>query len=120
MSDSSDHGQWRHIVRRLVAAGRWIAKRDELPTLEPVPSSGRSIKDAPAWLTAPGSLPLKTRPDHEPRRTLGWLLSPEPLPNADPRDGSGTGSILRWLLKSEKLPRRPADPPPKEASYDEA
>ena len=138
MSDPADHGGLRHVIERLVATGRWIAQRDdlpklepfprperriaqriELPNLEPLPLSGRSIGEAPNWLTAPDRLPQKPQPVRHTRPVLSALVSSEPLPKASPRSESDTGSLFRWILRTEKIPTAAADSPTKEASFDE-
>ena len=119
MSDPANPGGGLHIVGRLVAAGRWISQRDELPRVEDVPDSSRSLRDISSWLIAPNQLPLGTQPVRDSRRVWSTLISFEPIPNARRESGQGTHSFFRWLLSTEKLPSPATESATKEAPFDE-
>lgn len=112
------------ILRQLLAFGKWIVERGELPRGDDEPSTQRVGASPLAWLTSSDHLPhvtgsgldrrafgpwLASR-DHLPessepprpeRGFLGWLTARENLPTASSERTPGSRSILRWLLTSE-------------------
>ena len=128
--------------RRLLAFGKWIAEREQLPDVEtgiPDRPAGRSVID---WLTSADSLPDRRPSGPNSRTMLFWLGSQDPLPSQPQRSRRRSGffswlasrerlpadaahntpkpqSFLRWLLTSKSLERPSAHESPKEVPFDE-
>ena len=89
---------------QLLAFGRWIAERDELPRDEEEAPAGPTGSPPFTWLTAADPLPSCTEYSFRHRGFFRWLVSRDSLPSrvGSPRDQRG---VRRWLASPDQLPR---------------
>jgi len=99
----------RRFWRKLLAFGRWIVERDELPRDEEVAPTRRTGPSPFGWLASPEPLPIHS--DSPPRRRglLRWLASPEPLPSHSDSRPRRRGFVT-WLVSRDPLPSRTDSP----------